>query len=64
MTTKWLGALALLAATSLSAQLVVYDDALQNGFLDYSYGGVPESGTSVSDPHNSGVSGHSIYFGH
>jgi hypothetical protein len=29
-----------------------------------SYGGVPESGTSESDPHNSGVSGHSIYFGH
>ncbi|HYI07959.1 MAG TPA: fibronectin type III domain-containing protein [Thermoanaerobaculia bacterium] len=29
----------LLAATSLQAQLTVYDDALQNGYLDYSYGG-------------------------
>src|SRR6476469_4252319 len=30
-------AIALLAAVSASAQLVVYDDALQNTFQDYSY---------------------------
>ncbi len=37
-----LASLALLGAAPASAQdLTVYDDALQNNFLDYSYGGVP-----------------------
>ena len=41
MASRWIGALALFAAVTVHAQLTVYDDALQNGFVDYSYGGVP-----------------------
>lgn len=48
---KWMGLLMLLvSSTAAATDLVVYDDALQNGFQNYSYGGGSTFG-STEQPH-------------